>query len=80
MAKISRGGANPALAFIVGALVMVVALLAWFLFGRGEPTLPETPNLNVDITAPAPRLPEAPDRPAPPDLPKPAAPPRVAEG
>ncbi|WP_427792753.1 hypothetical protein [Brevundimonas diminuta] len=69
MAKISRGGVNPALAFIIGALVMVVAVLAWFLFGRGEPTLPATPNLNVDITAPA-----------PPDLPKPAAPPTVVEG
>lgn len=80
MARISRGGVNLGLAFIIGALVMVVVVLAWFLFGRGEPTRPETPNLNVDITAPTPRLPEAPDRPAPPDLPNPAAPPKVAEG
>lgn len=80
MAKISRGGGPRGLAFIIGALVMLVAVLAWFLFGQGEPTAPQTPNLDVDISAPSPRLPDAPDRPAPLELPKPAAPPRVAEG
>ena len=78
MANSSSGGANVGLAFIVGALVVVVAVLAWFLLGRGGPMQPETPNLNVDINVPAPRLPDVPDRPAPPELPSPTEPPQVA--
>ncbi|RSB45288.1 MULTISPECIES: hypothetical protein [Brevundimonas] len=78
MANGSSGGANVGLAFIVGALVVVVAVLAWFLLGRGGPMRPETPNLNVDINVPAPRLPDVPDRPAPPELPSPTEPPQVA--
>lgn len=78
MAKSSSGGANIGIAFILGALVVVVAVLAWFLLGRGGAPAPETPNLNLDITVPAPRLPDVPDRPAPPELPTPTEPPQVA--
>ncbi|MBN9480186.1 MAG: hypothetical protein J0I52_08115 [Bordetella sp.] len=78
MAKNSSGGGNAGLAFIVGGLVVVVAIIAWFVFGSGRVPEPERPNLDVDITVPTPRLPEVPDRPAPPELPRPSEPPQVA--
>ena len=78
MAKTSSGAGNAGLAFIVGGLVVVVAIIAWFVFGSGRVPEPERPNLDVDITVPTPRLPEVPDRPAPPELPRPSEPPQVA--
>lgn len=78
MAENSSGGGNAGLAFIVGGLLVAVAIIAWFVFSGGRASAPSTPDLNVDIDVPAPRLPDVPDRPAPPDLPRPAEPPRVA--
>jgi hypothetical protein len=78
MAENSSGGANAGLAFIVGGLVVLVAIIAWFVFGSGRVPEPERPNLDVDITVPTPRLPEVPDRPAPPELPRPSESPQVA--
>lgn len=73
-----RKGGGAGLAFVVGGLVVLVAIIAWFVFGSGRVPEPERPNLDVDITVPTPRLPEVPDRPAPPELPRPSEPPQVA--
>ena len=78
-----RRGGGMGMAFILGALVVAAAVLAWFVFADGRAPAPETPELNVDINVPAPRLPDTPDLPklpdrvTPPELPKPAAPPTV---
>ncbi|WP_278069227.1 hypothetical protein [Brevundimonas sanguinis] len=50
MAENSSSGGNAGLAFIVGGLVVVVAILAWFLLGRGA--APETKNVDVDVKLP----------------------------
>lgn len=43
------GGGNTGLAFIVGAIVVVLAIVAWFVFARGGP---ETSQVDVDIDVP----------------------------
>ncbi|WP_240387223.1 hypothetical protein [Brevundimonas naejangsanensis] len=73
-----RKGGGTGLALIVGGLLVAVAVIAWFVFAGGRPLAPQTPNLNVDIHMPTPRLPEVPDRPAPQELPRPTEPPSVA--
>ena len=73
----SNGGM---LAFIVGGLIVAVAVIGWFLYSGGRPAMPETPEVNLDINVPAPKLPDAPrlpDRPVLPDMPRPAEPPTV---
>lgn len=65
MAENPSGGGNAGLAFIVGGLVVVVAILAWFLLGRGAPA-PDT--VDVDVKLPEVSAPAAP-------APAPAAPP-----
>ncbi|MDP3800978.1 hypothetical protein [Brevundimonas sp.] len=57
------GGGNTGLAFVVGAVVVVVAIVAWFVFMRGG--APETKDINVDVNVPevsAPAFPRGPDR------------------
>jgi len=44
------GGGNTGLAFIVGAIVVVLAVVAWFVFARGG--APETSDINVDVDVP----------------------------
>jgi len=44
------GGGNAGLAFIVGGLLVVVAVLAWFMFGRGG--MDQTKDVNVDVNLP----------------------------
>lgn len=63
MADNASGGGNAGLAFIVGGVVVVVAILAWFLLGRGG--APDTKNVDVDV-----KLPEV----SAPSVPAPAAP------
>ncbi len=46
----SGGGGNAGLAFIVGGLLVVVAVLAWFMFGRGG--MDDTKDVNVDVSLP----------------------------
>jgi len=58
----NSGGGNAGLAFIVGGLLVVVAVIAWFVFARGgmEPAKKE---IDVDVNLPrveAPKLPAAP--------------------
>lgn len=50
----SRGG-NAGLAFIVGGLLVVVAIIAWFMFARGgAPEAPSIPSeVDVNVSAPA---------------------------
>ncbi|WP_415287681.1 hypothetical protein RSD66_10600 [Brevundimonas sp. S1H14] len=74
----ARKGGGTGLAFLVGGLLVAVVVIAWLVFAGGRAPVPETPDLNVDITVPTPRLPEVPDRPAPPELPRPSEPPQVA--
>jgi hypothetical protein len=45
------GGGNAGLAFIVGGLLVVVAIIAYFVFAGGGMT-PETKEVNVDVDLP----------------------------
>jgi hypothetical protein len=58
----NSGGGNTGLAFIVGGIVVVLAIVAYFVFARGG-VAPETKDVNVDVDLPevsAPALPDAP--------------------
>ncbi|WP_298747670.1 hypothetical protein [uncultured Brevundimonas sp.] len=44
------GSGNTGLAFIVGAVVVVLAVIAWFVFVRGG--APETRQIDVDVDVP----------------------------
>jgi hypothetical protein len=60
------------MAFVIGALVVVVAVLAFLMFSGGGFT--QKKKVDVDITASAPQLPAAPkvpDAPKPPSAPQP---------
>ena len=46
----TSGGGNAGLAFIVGAVVVVLAVIAYFVFVRGA--APETKQVNVDVDLP----------------------------
>jgi hypothetical protein len=60
MAEESKsGGGNSGLAFIVGALVVVVAVIGT-----------QKKSVDVDITASAPKLPDAPKMPEAPKVPE----------
>ncbi|HEV7228226.1 hypothetical protein [Brevundimonas sp.] len=47
----SSGGGNTGLAFIVGAVVVVLAIVAYFVFARGGMG-GETKEVNVDVDLP----------------------------
>lgn len=44
------GGGNTGLAFIVGAIVVVLAVIAYFVFARGG--APETKQIDVNVDVP----------------------------
>jgi hypothetical protein len=46
----NSGGGNTGLAFIVGAVVVVLAIVAYFVFARGG--APETKQIDVDVSLP----------------------------
>lgn len=55
------GGGNTGLAFIVGGLVVVLAIVAYFVFFRGGME-PQSKAINIDVDLPevsAPALPAA---------------------
>ena len=54
------GGGNGGLAFIVGGLVVIVAVLAFFMWSGG---LTHKKQVDVNISASAPKLPDAPKAP-----------------
>ncbi|MFN3354271.1 MAG: hypothetical protein ACK4Z5_11740 [Brevundimonas sp.] len=60
MAEDTRsGGGNAGIAFIVGGLVVVVAIIAWFVFANGgAPAAPE--QVDVDVSLPEVSAPSAP--------------------
>ena len=45
------GGGNTGLAFIVGAVVVVLAVVAWFVFARGGGA-PEAQKIDVNVDVP----------------------------
>jgi len=61
-----KSGGGAGLAFLVGGLIVAVAVIAWFVFAGGRAPAQTAPDLNVDINVPTPRMPDLPDRPAPP--------------
>lgn len=70
MADNRRSGATPWLAFLVGGLIVVLAVLGYFLYSGGGPAKPELPSsINVDINVP--KVPPIPDAPRLPDAPIP---------
>lgn len=46
------GGGNTGMAFIVGAIVVVLAIVAYFVFARGGMGGGETKEVNVDVDLP----------------------------
>lgn len=54
------GGGNSALAFIVGGLVVIVAVIAFFVYSGG---VSQKKSVDVNISASAPKLPDAPKLP-----------------
>lgn len=54
------GGGNTGMAFIVGAIVVVLAVVAYFVFARGG--APETKDVNVDVDLPEVSAPAVPGK------------------
>ena len=73
MAEDGKKGGNAWLAFIVGGLIVVVAIIAWVMYSGGA-VVPDGNDVDVDIDLPeAPSLPEPPANPIPdPPAPDPA--------
>ncbi|NDW47697.1 hypothetical protein [Ruegeria sp. PrR005] len=46
--SVTTSGTNAGLAFVVGALVIVVAVMAWFMFGAGAADDSRDVNINVE--------------------------------
>ena len=63
------GGGGAGMAFVVGAIIVVLAVIAWFVFAGGG--MPVGPENDVDVKV---DLPEAPKLPEPPANPLPDAP------
>jgi hypothetical protein len=55
----NSGGGNAGLAFIVGGVVVVLAIIAYFVFAGGGMT-PETKEVNVDVNLPEVAAPSVP--------------------
>lgn len=47
----NSGGGNSGIAFIVGGIVVVLAIVAYFVFARGG-MAPEGKDINVDVKLP----------------------------
>ena len=47
----NSGGGNSGIAFIVGGIVVVLAIVAYFVFARGG-MAPEGKDINVDVNLP----------------------------
>lgn len=47
----NTGSGNAGLAFIVGGIVVVLAIVAYFVFARGG-MAPESKDINVDVNLP----------------------------
>lgn len=70
MAENSGSSSTPWLAFLVGGLLVAVAVIAYFLYAGGgapKPSIPESVNVDINV----PRPPAVPDAPKLPDAPIP---------
>ena len=56
----SNSGGNSGLAFIVGALVVVVAVIAFVVYSGG---FTQKKSIDVNVSASAPKMPDAPKPP-----------------
>lgn len=55
-----NSGGNTGMAFIIGAVVVVLAIVAYFVFARGGMGGAETKNVDVDVDLPAVSAPAVP--------------------
>lgn len=55
------GGGNAGLAFIVGGIVVVLAVIAYFVFARGG-LEPQTKEVDVDVSLPEVSAPAVPGK------------------
>lgn len=70
-----QGGGNSWLGFVIGGLVVIVAIIGFVLWSGGAPSVPDkVADIDVDVDIPAPRMPDAPTLPPvePPTVPTPA--------
>ena len=67
MAENARSGGSPVLAFIVGGLVVAVAVIGFLVYSGGGGSKPEMPkSVDVDVSLPKPpTMPDAPKMPEP---------------
>ena len=66
MARGAGGGSSPWIAFIVGGLLVAVAVIAYVLYAGGlQPQAPRGVDIDVNLPKP-PALPDAPKLPDPP--------------
>lgn len=77
MARVERGGGAGWLAFVIGGLVVAVAIIGFVLWSSGAATPDRVTDVDIDVDMPAPRLPDAPTLPPvePPSVPSPTPPP-----
>lgn len=77
MARVDRGGGGGWLAFIIGGLVVAVAIIGFVLWSNGASAPEGGADVDIDLNLPAPRLPDAPALPPvePPSVPSPTPPP-----
>ena len=77
MARVERGGGNGWLGFVIGGLVVAVAIIGFVLWSNGMPTPERVTDVDIDVDIPAPRLPDAPPTlppVEPPTVPSPGSP------
>jgi hypothetical protein len=60
MAEDTKGGSNSGIAFIVGGLVVIVAILAFVVYSGG---FSHKKTVDINVSAQVPKLPDAPKAP-----------------
>jgi hypothetical protein len=66
----NSNSSTPWLAFLIGGLIVAVAVIAYFVYAGGGPATPSMPeSVNVDVNLP--KAPPIPDAPKLPDAPIP---------
>lgn len=78
MARVERGRGNGWLGWLIGGLVVAVAIIGFVLWSNGAPSVDRVTDVNIDVDMPsAPRLPDTPTLPPvePPTVPNPTPPP-----
>lgn len=56
-----NSSSTPWLAFLVGGLIVIVAVIGYFMYTGGQPATPKSVDVNIE----APKLPDAPAVPSP---------------